>query len=206
MEKLDEWRATIRCLVGVANKDEPRLAGPVGRRSVKPPHASGGRVRGVAATLHSPPPRQLPRVSIRRDDACDNISIASSDPRTHRDQRQVLREQAHEDAQTTIERRRDTHHQSDKRAGPAMDHPAPGGSDGLPYEVGCPAFTRELRQFQWPSHRTFKPDVSEKYNGKTICQSSSTSTPSRCKLPEPTTTRCLPITSRWHSNPTSCCG
>ena len=48
-----------------------------------------------------------------------------------------------------------------------MDHPAPGGSGGLPYEVGCPAFTRELRQFQWPSHRTFKPDVGEKYTGKT---------------------------------------
>jgi len=33
--------------------------------------------------------------------------------------------------------------------------------------VGCLAFTSELRQFQWPSHRTFKPDVGEKYNGKT---------------------------------------
>ena len=117
--------------------------------------------------MHSPPPRQLPQVSIHRDEACDNISITSSDPWTHRDQRQVLRERAHEDARTTIERRRDTRHQSDKRAGPAMDHPALGGSGSLPYEVGCLAFTRELRQFQWPSHRTFKPNVSEKYNGKT---------------------------------------
>ena len=33
--------------------------------------------------------------------------------------------------------------------------------------MGCLAFTRELRQFQWPSHRTFKPDVDEKYTGKT---------------------------------------
>ena len=48
-----------------------------------------------------------------------------------------------------------------------MDHQAPGGSGGLPYEEGCLAFTRELHQFQWPSHRTFKPDVGEKYNGKT---------------------------------------
>ena len=38
---------------------------------------------------------------------------------------------------------------------------------GLPYEVGCPAFTHELRQFQWPSHRMFKPDVGEKYNRMT---------------------------------------
>ena len=48
-----------------------------------------------------------------------------------------------------------------------MDHPVLGGPGDLPYEVGCPAFTQELRQFQWPSHRTFKPDVGEKYNGKT---------------------------------------
>ena len=48
-----------------------------------------------------------------------------------------------------------------------MDHPVPGSSGGLPYEVGCAAFTRELRQFQWPSHRMFKPDVGEKYTGKT---------------------------------------
>ena len=48
-----------------------------------------------------------------------------------------------------------------------MDHQAPGSSGGLPYEVGCLGFTHELRQFQWPSHRTFKPDVGEKYNGKT---------------------------------------
>ena len=48
-----------------------------------------------------------------------------------------------------------------------MYHPAPGGYGGLPYEVGCPAFTRGLRQFKWPSHRTFKPDIGEKYNDKT---------------------------------------
>ena len=48
-----------------------------------------------------------------------------------------------------------------------MNHPAPESPGGLPYEVGCPAFTRELRQFQWPTHRTFKPGVGEKYSGKT---------------------------------------
>ena len=42
-----------------------------------------------------------------------------------------------------------------------------GGFGDLPYEVGCPAFTRELLQFQWPSHRMFNLDVGEKYNGKT---------------------------------------
>ena len=166
-EKLDEWRATVRSLVGIANNDELRPVGPMGRRSAGPPHASGGRAGGDAATVHSPPPSRPPRVSVRRDDAHDDMSIASSDPRIHRDQHQVLRERVHEDARTTIERRHDAHHQSDRRAGPTTDHPTPGGYGGLPYEVGCPAFTRELRRFRWPTHRTFKPDVGEKYNGKT---------------------------------------
>ena len=48
-----------------------------------------------------------------------------------------------------------------------MSHPAPGSPGGLPYEVGYTAFTRGLWQFQWPTHRTFKPDVGEKYSGKT---------------------------------------
>jgi hypothetical protein len=33
--------------------------------------------------------------------------------------------------------------------------------------VSCPAFTRELRQVQWPNRKAFKPDVPEKYDGKT---------------------------------------
>ena len=36
----------------------------------------------------------------------------------------------------------------------------------MPYAVGCPAFTRELRQVQWPSTKNFKPDVPEKYDGR----------------------------------------
>jgi hypothetical protein len=37
----------------------------------------------------------------------------------------------------------------------------------LPYEVGTPAFTRELRQVQLPNSRNFKPEIPEKYDGKT---------------------------------------
>ena len=44
---------------------------------------------------------------------------------------------------------------------------APGEPGDLPYAVGCPAFTHELRQVQWPSTKNFKPDVPEKYDGKT---------------------------------------
>ncbi|SPT20406.1 unnamed protein product [Triticum aestivum] len=43
---------------------------------------------------------------------------------------------------------------------------APGEPGDLPYAVGCPAFTRELRQVQWPSTKNFKPDVPEKYDGR----------------------------------------
>ena len=195
-EKLDEWRATIRSLVAVTNKDDPRPAGPSVRRSTEPPHAGAGRTGGVVATVHSPPPRQPTRALARGDDACDDISIASSDPRTRRDQRQVLRERAHEDARTTIERRRDTRHQSDKRAGPAMDHPAPGGSGGLRYEVGCPAFTHELRRGRPTANSS--PTSTRSTLARPIRPSSLASTPSRCRRPKLATTRCLPIISRWH--------
>ena len=30
----------------------------------------------------------------------------------------------------------------------------------------CPAFTRELQQVRWPSVRTFKPEIPEKYDGR----------------------------------------
>ena len=36
----------------------------------------------------------------------------------------------------------------------------------LRFEVGCPAFTREMRQVRWPSVRTFKPEIREKYDGR----------------------------------------
>ena len=147
VEKLDEWRATIRSLVGIANKDEPRPAGPSCRRSVEPAHASGGRTGAAATMVHSPPPHQQQQPPAHRVDDCDNVSTASSDPRARYDQRQVLRERGREDARTIIERRREARHQSDWHAGPAMDRPTPRGSGDLPYEVGYPALTRELRQF-----------------------------------------------------------
>ena len=176
-------------------------SGALGPTLRRPPHASGGRAGGDVATVHSPTPRQLSRVSVRRDDACDNISIASSDPLTHRDQRQVLRERALEDARTTIEHQREARHQSDRWAGPTMDHPAPGGYDCLPYEVGCPAFTRELRQVRWLSVRTFKPEIPEKYDGRlnpveflSICTIAIQATGEEMR-------RCSPTTSLWPSSP-----
>ena len=81
-----------------------------------------------------------------------------------------------------------------------------GGSGDLPYEVGCPAFTRELRQFQWPSHRTFKPDVGEKYNGKTHPSEFLSIYTIAMQATGLTTTRCSPTTFRWRLSPTSCLG
>src|SRR3954468_23172205 len=59
--KLDEWRATIRSLVAVANKDKPSSVEPPGRRSDEVPRTSGGKVGGAATTVHSPPPHPVPR-------------------------------------------------------------------------------------------------------------------------------------------------
>ena len=116
--------------------------------------------------MRSPPPRQR-QSPTRRISTRDDDSTASSDPRVRRDQRLVLRERGKEDARTTIERRREARRQSDRRAGPTVDEPALGYSGSLPYEVGCPVFTRELQRVQWPNSHTFNPEVPEKYDGKT---------------------------------------
>ena len=42
---------------------------------------------------------------------------------------------------------------------------APVAAGYLPYDVGCPAFTREMRQVRWPSARAFKPELPDKYDG-----------------------------------------
>ena len=49
---------------------------------------------------------------------------------------------------------------------PQGDEPALGVGGCLPFEVSCPAFTRELRQVRWPSVCTFKPEIPEKYDGR----------------------------------------
>ena len=58
--KLDEWRATIRSLVAVGNKDKPSPVEPPGRHSDGIPRTSGRGAGGAATTVHSPPPRPVP--------------------------------------------------------------------------------------------------------------------------------------------------
>src|SRR3954468_23989405 len=162
-DKLDGWRATIQSLIGFANGDTPWQHSSSQPRPVTQARTDGAKNGGGATTVHSPP--QKPRSPTRRAHL-DNDSTASSNPRTRRDQRQVLHERREEDARTRIERRREARRQSDQRVGPSGDMHAPGEPGELPYSVGCPAFTRELRQVQWPSTKNLKPDVPEKYDGK----------------------------------------
>ena len=163
-DKTDEWRATIQSLIGFANGDTARQPSTSLPRQDSRMRADGNKTGGGATSMHSPLRR--PKSPTRRVHP-NSGSTASLDPRARRDQRQVLHERQQEDARTRIERRREARRQSDKRAGPSVDMHAPGEPGDLPYAVGCPAFTRELRQVQWPSTKNFKPDVSEKYDGKT---------------------------------------
>src|SRR4051812_22695257 len=162
-DKLDGWRATIQSLIGFANGDTPRQPSASQPRSAAQARTDGAKTGGGATTVHSPHQRQRPPT---RRTHHDNDSTASSNPRTRRCQRQVLHERKEEDARTRIERRREARRQSNQRAEPSGDMHAPGEPGDLPYSVGCPAFTCELRQVQWPSTKNFKPDVPGKYDDK----------------------------------------
>src|SRR3954465_9697328 len=162
-DKLDGWRATIQSLIGFANGDTPRQPSAPQPRQVTQARTDGAKTGGGVTTVHSPHQRQW---SPTRRTNHDNDSTASSNPRTRRDQRQVLHERKEEDTRTRIEHRREARRKSDQRVEPSGDMHAPGEPGDLPYSVGCPAFTRELRQVQWPSTKNFKPDVPEKYDGK----------------------------------------
>ena len=101
-----------------------------------------GRTEGATPTVQSPP--WQPTQGLQPEPCnpeLDDVSMGSSDPRAHRDQRQVLEDMRREDACVTIKRRRETRRQSDRRNGPDVDEPVPGGNGYLPFEVGCPAFT-----------------------------------------------------------------
>ena len=98
----------------------------------------------------------------------------------------------------TIKRCSETRRQSNRRNGPDVNEPTPDESRYLPFQVGCPAFTRELWQVRWPSARTFKLEILEKYDGRlnpaellgiyTIVVQSDVEE----------TRRCSPTTSLWH--------
>ena len=71
----------------------------------------------------------------------------------------MLLDRLAEYARTTIQNHWEPRCQSNKRNGPVVDELAPTVGGRLPYAVGCPAFTRELRQVFWPK-------VLEKHYGK----------------------------------------
>ena len=86
-DKINEWRATIKSLIGYANDDTPRRPSASPSRQGCRARAGGDETGGGATTMQSPPRR--PRSPTRRIHL-DSDSTASSDPRAHRDQRQVL--------------------------------------------------------------------------------------------------------------------
>ena len=92
--------------------------------------------------------------------------MASSDPRARPGQRRAPKDGRRGDTRVVIEQRRDDLRRTDGCDGLNVDEPALGVGGCLPFEVGCPAFTRELRQFRWSSIRTFKPEIPEKYDGR----------------------------------------
>lgn len=92
--------------------------------------------------------------------------MASSDPRACQGQRRALEDRRREDARVVVKPHHDNHCQPNGCDNPDVDEPALEDGGCLPFEVGCPAFTSELRQVHWPSARTFKPEIPEKYDGR----------------------------------------
>ena len=88
-DKIDQWRATIRSLIGFANSDTQQQPSTSQPRQVSQARAGGDKTGGGAITVHSPPRR--PSSPTRRIHL-DSDSTASSDPRARRDQCQVLHE------------------------------------------------------------------------------------------------------------------
>ena len=110
------------------------------------------------------PPRQPTRVQLNQDP--DDVLMASCDPRACPGQCRAPENRRWEDARVVIDQRHDDLRQTDACGGLNVDEPALDVGGCLPFEVGCPAFTRELRQVCWPSVRTFKPEIPEKYDGR----------------------------------------
>ena len=72
----------------------------------------------------------------------------------------------------------------------------------LPYDVGCPTFTRKLLQVQWPHSQNFKPNLPEKYDGKLNPAEFLRIYTIAGKLLVAETTRFSPTIFHWHSSPT----
>ena len=67
------------------------------------------------------------------------------------------------DVRVAVERHHDDHCQTDGCDGPNNNELVLCIGGCLPFDVGCLAFTRKLRQVRWPSVRTFKTEIPEKY-------------------------------------------
>jgi hypothetical protein len=154
---------TIESLIGFAEAEGSQRAGPPRPSQAATMARVAGCARGATLTVQSPP-RQAAREP--QNQAPDDVSMASSDPRARQGRQRAPEGRRREGAHIIDERRRDNPRRSNGCDGPDIDEPALGDGGCLPFEVGCPAFTRELWQVHWPPTRTFKPEIPEKYDGR----------------------------------------
>ena len=145
---MNEWSATIQSLISFIKANKSQHVGPSRQTRTATVAWAGDRVEGATPTVQSPSRQQAQEQpwQASHTDEFDEASMALYGPRDRRDQRCVLEDRQKEDARITIERRREAHCQSDRRNGPSASDTMPSVGGYLPYEVGCPAFTRELRQ------------------------------------------------------------
>ena len=155
-EQMDQWRSTIQSLLGFSKAGGSRRACRLQIPQATATVRAASRTKGAVPTVQSPP-RQLARMQQNQDP--NNISMASSDPRARLGQRQTLEDRWRGDARVVIERRRDDHRRANGCGDPDVDEPALGVGGCLPFEVGCPTFTCELRYVCWPSVRTSKLEI-----------------------------------------------
>ena len=99
-DKMDERRTSIRSLIKFGDVDRSQLAEPSRRPPTIPAVQTDGHVAGGVPTVQSP--SRLPQWTQRTTEP-DDVSMASSDPQTQQDQRQVLLDRRVEDARTTIQ-------------------------------------------------------------------------------------------------------
>ena len=89
-------------------------------------------------------PRQSMQAQLNQDP--DDVLMASSDPRAHPGPHRALEDRRRGDTRVVMGRPLDNPHQTDGCDGLNIDKLALDVGGCLPFEVGCPAFTRELRQ------------------------------------------------------------
>ena len=161
-DQMDEWRATIQSLIGFAEAGGSQRAGPSRTPQATTTALAAGRTEGASPLCSPHHGNQRGSRGIKNPTTSrwplptpEHIQANGKPLRIGRREVRII-----------IEQHRDDHRRPNGRGGPSVDEPVLEDGGYLPFEVGCPAFTRELRQVCWPSVRTFKPEIPENYDGR----------------------------------------